>query len=729
MGWKSIAAGLPRGKTLAAYISTAALVCVLMGAIDAAGGFARLEWMTFDARVGLFRQDAEAAPDVAVVLIDEPSLQALNPLLGRFPWPRSVYADLLDFLALGQPRAVVFDLLFSERQWAPGQDPDALNTHDEAFMQASAQYGFVYQTAQLTHEVPDDNAAYHLGEPLPKDFVTRFALPHTKGFGPGDNNHYYLPLHGLYEGAAGVGVVGMEPDADGVYRRIRLFHNYRGKVFPTLSVAPLVNRATDVKLRPHSVSVGDTRVPLLPDGQYLINPYGRIKAYSFSGLIASLQDVRRGNVGHLLINPDEFRNKIVFVGASAVGLEDVKVTALDAKTPGVYIHASVTSNILQKAFLLPAGPAANGAALILLVMVTAAVGFFTSRLAIQVLIPPSLALLFVAWCLWRFQHNEVYHITAPLVGLFLSWTLALGYRQFTEGKDKRKVRKMLSQYVSPSILTAVVDKYEDYVQAEVGTQENVTILFSDVRGFTSISEQLPAKDIVELLNCHFSVMSDIIFAHNGTLDKFIGDAIMAFWGAPIKTDDHALQASTAAVEMVRGLEHVNEVIRERGLPSIQIGVGLNSGEVILGNIGSEKKLDYTVIGDNVNLASRMEGLTAKYGCTVLLSESTYAAVHHAMPCGLVDQVRVKGKKVPIGIYWPLATAVDGDVALRAGFSMAERMSEAFELYAGRQWDRATDAYAALPASRVREIFNERCHKLREQPPPDDWDGATTLDRK
>ena len=125
----------------------------------------------------------------------------------------------------------------------------------------------------------------------------------------------------------------------------------------------------------------------------------------------------------------------------------------------------------------------------------------------------------------------------------------------------------------------------------------------------------------------------------------------------------------------------------------------------------------------------MEGLTAKYGCTVLLSESTYAAVHHAMPCGLVDRVRVKGKKVPIGIYWPLATAVDGDVALRAGFSMAERMSEAFELYAGRQWDRATDAYEALPASRVREIFIERCHKLREQPPPDDWDGATTLDRK
>jgi adenylate cyclase len=244
-----------------------------------------------------------------------------------------------------------------------------------------------------------------------------------------------------------------------------------------------------------------------------------------------------------------------------------------------------------------------------------------------------------------------------------------------------------------------------------------------------MAEQLPAKDVVELLNCHFSVMSDIIFAHNGTLDKFIGDALMAFWGAPIKSENHALQASTAAIEMVRGLERVNDAISGRGLQPINIGVGLNSGEVILGNIGSEKKLDYTIIGDNVNLASRMEGLTAKYGCTVLLSQSTYAAIHHAMPCGLVDRVCVKGKKVPIEIYWPLAIAADGDRALRAGFSTAEHMNEAFGLYTGRQWDRAEAAYAALPASRIREIFIARCRQFRDQPPPDDWDGATTLDSK
>lgn len=729
MGLKSVAAGAPRGKKLAAYIATAALVCVLVGAIDAAGGFARLEWMSFDARASLFRQDAEAAPDVVVVLIDEPSLQALNPLMGRFPWPRSVYADLLDFLALGRPRAVVFDLLFSERQWTPGQSPDTLSAHDKAFMQATAQYGFVYHAAQLTQEDADVNASYRLGERLPEDFVAKFALPRTKGFEPGNNNHFYLPLQGLYQGAAGVGVVGMEPDPDGVYRRIRLFHTYKGRVFPSLAIAPLINRNTRVERGPHSISIGDTRIPLLPDGQYLINPYGQIKAYSFSGLIASLQDVRHGEVGHLLINPAEFRDKIVFIGASAVGLEDVKATALDAKTPGVYIHASVTSDVLQKSFLLPMGPVANGATLILLVIVTAAVGFFSSRLALQMLVPPLLAVLFVAFCLWRFQHNQVYHMTTPLIGLFLSWTLTFGYRQFTEGKDKRKVRKMLSQYVSPSILTAVVDKYEDYVQAEVGTQEYVTTLFSDVRGFTSMAEQLPAQDVVELLNCHFSVMADIIFAHNGTLDKFIGDAIMAFWGAPIKTVDHALQASTAAVEMVRGLGRVNDVITGRGLPPIKIGVGLNSGEVILGNIGSEKKLDYTIIGDNVNLASRMEGLTAKYGCTVLLSESTYTAVHNLMPCGLVDRVRVKGKKVPIEIYLPLASASDRDSVLRAGFSTAEHMREAFELYAGRQWDRAATVYAALPASRVREIFIARCRQFRNQPPPDDWDGATTLDSK
>jgi len=224
-------------------------------------------------------------------------------------------------------------------------------------------------------------------------------------------------------------------------------------------------------------------------------------------------------------------------------------------------------------------------------------------------------------------------------------------------------------------------------------------------------------------------MTEIIFAHHGTLDKFIGDAMMAFWGAPLRTETHAGQAVTTALEMTGHLGRINQTLRDKGYPDIGIGIGINTGEVVLGNIGSERKLDYTAIGDNVNLASRLEGLTAKYGCPILISEYTYAELRNHIPCAIVDLVRVKGKQHPIAVYRPLCTPGDTPENLSNAHHLSNQYQQAFDLYKARRWPDAMAAYAALPQDAVSAMFMARIRNHMKSPLPEDWDGVYTMDSK
>ena len=234
-------------------------------------------------------------------------------------------------------------------------------------------------------------------------------------------------------------------------------------------------------------------------------------------------------------------------------------------------------------------------------------------------------------------------------------------------------------YVSLAVLGTVVDHYHDHLDAEVGSEEDLSILFSDIRGFTSISEAVSANRVVEMLNHYFSAMTAVIFGQRSTIDKFIGDAIMAFWGAPIREAQHADLALTAAIEMCRRLEEVNRWLAENGYPPTQIGIGINSGKVILGNIGSVQKLDYTVIGDNVNLSSRLERLTKQYGVAIIISEQTYEKLHSPPPCYLLDRVRVKGKQAPIRIYTPIF-----DQSFDEAQPLAQLSHDTFDAYRQQQ---------------------------------------------
>jgi adenylate cyclase len=711
----------------------------------------RIEWISYDWRVQHVSPARPAPKDIAIVLVDDASLQYMDARVGRWPWPRSVFADLIDFIELGGPRAIVFDMLFVERQQgADGAD------HDERLMEATRAAGNVYHAMQLMADSADELNAAAIDPPLPAELRERFDLaPHT---GPHPNpgacvpdtinrlhpcsrlpqgegvnneanyNNYLIPIDGLHQAAAGLGVVTVDPDADNVLRRARLTASYHGALFPALSLAPLLHGAdvSAVHLRNSQLFRAGRPIPLTADGSYLVNMYRAFETYSASGLLDSVSALNAGEVDKMMVDPQTFAGKYVFIGASAVGLHDLKTTALGELTPGVNVHASVLGNALAGDFLAPPDELVTALAIIVLAA-AASLGILLMRtLWLQLALPLMLGLAYSGVTLWLFSHNKVWELVMPLAALALCAVTSYGLVLFTEGREKTKIRRMFSQYVSPAALSVMVDQFEDYSGAGAGSKETVSVLFADIRGFTSLSENSAPEEIVQMLNHYFAAMTEAIHAHHGTIDKFIGDAIMAVWGAPIKSATHADDAVRAALQMREKLIEINAWLAARGATTIDIGIGINSGEVVMGSIGSALKADYTVIGDNVNLASRLEGLTKLYDCPLLISESTLDAMTRPMPCRIVDLVRVKGKQHPIRIYAPIAA---GEMPDAQAQRISDRTAAAFAAYLARDWEGAVAELREWPDDPLCQALIQRCRDYQLHDPGADWDGVHTMNSK
>lgn len=699
----------PNKKRIPALLISLAVIFITL-LLNFFGAFTTLENISYDWRMKQFRSDAQAPAEVAVVLIDDASLNAMSELVGRWPWPRSVHADLIDFLALGAPKAIVFDIMFSEQESNAGDKDAALS--DQRLIDSTAEAGNVIHTMQVYRDQEDEVNKSLLMHPLPSEALAH-AVKTENTYGVSNPpNIFYIPLDGLTEVSAGLGVVTSFPDDDGVYRHSRLIHQYQGSQFPSVGASPLFLTSDTPSLPAYG-----------PKGMR-VNFYGNVTNYSMDGVLLSAQKVMKGELEDLLVDPYEFENRVVFVGSSAVGLVDRKATPLSSITPGVMIHASAYGNLISGDLLKTVSEGITVILIIAASFLTSFLVLYPKHLPTKIIAPIAIAALYMGICYFAFSINLVMAMVSPLAAVVIASLACSSYLQFTEGRDKRRVRNMLAQYVSPAVLGSVVDQYEDYIQAEVGSEEELSILFSDIRGFTSLSEAVPANKVVEMLNHYFSEMNEAIFDKRGTIDKFIGDAIMAFWGAPIHEPNHADLALQAAIDMHYRLKDVNGWLREKQYPEIQIGIGINTGNVILGNIGSVQKLDYTVIGDNVNLASRLEGLTKPYGANIVISEYTRARLETPVPCHTLDLVRVKGKSVPIRIYGVVLDQTDEQAAM-----IAQLGEEAFSAYLAHQWDKAIECYSQLPNEILKKSFIERCQAYKKQPPPDEWDGVFTMTTK
>ena len=736
------------------------LVTISISSLTHFGAFQRLEGLSYDWRMSEIRGETQISDEVVVILIDDTSLDAMDNYAGRWPWPRFVYADVLEFLSYAEPKGVMFDIMITEKNLFDAEKGETINPDDQDLVFASRDYPFAYHATRFLKEnvatdILDQNSldknslvaksATHvtLNKALPESFSSRFALQERvsiegeppiqiRGLKSPENNTYYLPFPELAESTNGIGVVEVQSDNDGIYRHGRLFHNYAGNLYPALSTTSIFDnkQIKNITRKENTVYFDDLAIPVDKNEKVLVNYYGKYTTFSFSALISSLQSILNGDLENLLIDPAELKNKYIFIGGSAAGLDDLKRTPVSSNLPGVFIHASIASNVLTNDFIKPANEYFTYLAIFLLAVITSLSVLFIKNPILQTIFPTAIGVTFAYFCFQQFQQNIVFEAIAPLSSLTAAWALSIMAMVLMEGREKRKFKRMMGQYLSPAVLTTLVDNSEDFAKAEIGSTENITILFSDIRSFTNISEKLSAEKVVEMLNYYFSSMTDSIFAHEGTIDKFIGDAIMAFWGAPVMSTDHPNQATLSALDMIERLKEVNVWITEKGLDPIAIGIGIHTGDAILGNIGSESKLDYTIIGDNVNLASRIEGLTKQYGVQILITEDTYQRLTIEIPCLIVDVVRVKGKKLPIKVLQPLVlpSAVDEET-LEAAKHRVFMSDKGFQHYLNQEWNQAIAVLNTLPDELVHRNIIERCTQYKSNPPESDWDGVFTMTTK
>jgi adenylate cyclase len=713
-------------------------------------------------------------PNIVIVGIDEKTLQQI----GSFPLPRKAYAKLVNELNAGGARVIAFDATFPVPEsnsavealnklridvasTAPPavltqiNELEAASDQDALFASAMKKGGNVV----LGHIFLDQQRSNSANAKVAEEYLNIIwdhAFPQVVPVGfkkdvKADIGAAWIKNGGtvaqgveaniakLAEAAASYGFININPDSDDTLRHGLLMLGYKDQsYYPSLDgeVVRLYEKIPDQQVVAYvspngldHIELGSHIVKRVRDGSALINYTGPYRTYSQY----SMWDVMSGALA-----PDTFRDKIVLVGATAVGIGDIRTTPFQsAGTPymGVEVHANIIDNLLHsqepgRGFLQRGGREEMiDIGFILLFGVV--FGFLFSR------ITPLYSTILVITTLFAFGWF-VYFLFASR-GQWLSFvipaaTLAANYagitsvRMVREESEKRKIRKTFSQYLSPGVIELMQKDPEKYIRPG-GEMKELTILFSDIRGFTTISEKLTPDELVQLLNEYFGQMTEIIFDTNGTLDKYIGDAIMAFWGSPYPQEDHAFRSCSCALQMSRGLAKLNEKLQSAGRSPIGIGIGLNTGPVNVGNMGSERRLSWTVMGDNVNLASRLEGITKEYHVQLIISEATYRHVSSQFVCRELDKIRVKGKTLPVTIY----ELMDVEEKREDHQTLLEAFDRAMQEYRKQNWNRAAELFAEVlsgfPDDGPTQVFLERAVEFSENAPEGEWDGVYVMKTK
>ena len=473
---------------------------------------------------------------------------------------------------------------------------------------------------------------------------------------------------------------------------------------------------------------GTHRIPLDSQGNFLLTFYGgqgNFPRYSAFNVIQSY--VALQEEAEPVYRPEIFKDQIVFVGYTAPGLFELKPTPVSSVYPGMAIHATLVANLLQQDFRQRIQPAALLALAAGVTLVTSITVLLVSNLWLLGLYTMAYAAGLGLLVVLSFWQNL--WVDGILLGtsLGLAFALSTAFSYATEGRQRRQIKSMFAHYMSDVLIQDLL-KHPDKLRLG-GEKRQLTVFFSDLAGFTTLSEKLPPEVVVKVLNRYLTAMTDIILASGGFIDKYEGDAIMAFWGAPVPQEDHAVRACLAALDNQHRLAELRQEFMAMGLPPVYARIGINTGEMIIGNMGSSQRFDFTVMGDSVNLASRLEGASKSYGTSILLSEETYRQAAAHVEARELDLLRVKGKDVPVRIYELLARK--GELE-ETTCQVRELFAEALHAYRQQRWTEAIDrfrqALARAPDDAPSQIFLQRCQVFVETP-PSSWDGVYQLTSK
>jgi adenylate cyclase len=626
---------------LLALISTA--VFLLLQFYDPAWIRERIESRTYDLRlyVKALLKKPQPPEDIMIVTVDEKSIAEI----GRWPWSRDVMGRLVEKISSGGPRVIGIDIMFPERE---RQETDSvLAKAIERAGNVVLATGFIVSTEGQKPEKP---LVEYLWDHAFMKVISTKDIDWKQWVVEADS--VLAPLEEFAVGAT-LGSVYTQPDRDGTLRWDILYVYYDEDYYASLPLQVArrylgIAQEDMTLLGGRGVKLDNRLIETDLSGRALINYLGR--EYTFRYVPAT--DLLSGKV-----DPSILKDKAVFLGTSAVATYDQKVTPLSANMPGVEKNATVVQNILADNFLRWSPGLIEMAAILLSALMLSAI--LQRMKAVQgALLSLGLISFYVllSFYLLIYERNYI-NLIYPVSNMMSIFILQNTTKYFLEERKARRIRQMFSSYVSPQIVELLINNPEKAGLS--GDRKEVTVMFSDIAGFTSMSENLPPEEVVALLNEYFKVMTDVIFHWNGTFDKIVGDEIMAFWGAPIEQPDHAELAVRCSLDMFGKLRKLQDKWRAEGKPVLDCGIGLNTGEVIVGNIGAEdKKMDYTIIGDHVNAGARVEALTRKFEAKILITEFTAEKVRPLVEANkfghikLVyrDSVTVKGKEKKLGIY-------------------------------------------------------------------------------
>jgi adenylate cyclase len=659
-------------RKLLAGLGLGALAAVIVLALAASTDLLdRLELTTYDWRMRLAADPAAVNKDIVLVEINDSSIREMSGVFGHWPWPRLAVSFVIDYLQRAPAKVVAVDILLPEEdkvaryEFDEEKDVWTGRQTDRALADSVKKSGNVIMLADAVYEgltgaEKDSHASRWSGSGFPSDRATRRPL-------------ILGPYQSLADASAGLGHNFLTFDADGPARRMAPFVENNGKVLPSLGVAVALRAGgfvpAEVSADGAFLRLRDRRMPLVkgsaasgdqwsmlinyrapalvtsPSGEF-VRPY---PSYEFRHLFASEQQLLMGQKP--MVDPAVFRDKIVFIGVTAAGLNDVFRTPLSSdengSMPGIQLHASIADSILANRFIRPA---TNRSRLGTIFIAALSIGLLAAFLPFTTAAAASLAILggWTWFTVSAFKSGLWLNMIQPFAVGGLALFFGTAYQYFVEGTEKRKVAKLFGRYVSRDVYSQLMANPE---QAELGgKRREMTVLFSDIRGFTTVTERGNPEELVSQLNEYFSRMVEIVFRNKGTVDKFVGDMVMALFSAPLDDERHADHAVVAAMEMVKELGDLNRAWLAKGMTQLDLGIGVNSGDMIAGNIGSASIMSYTVIGDNVNLGARLESLNKDYKTRIIISEATRTRLTGDYATRPLGQVVVKGKSKAVQIF-------------------------------------------------------------------------------
>jgi adenylate cyclase len=699
---------------LAISLGAAALSCALWlpGILDG------LEGWSYNLRARALSRPAMASDEIVLIFIDQASLDWADDQMSlSWPWAREVYAPIIDFCKAGGAKSFAMDLVFTE--------PSRNGVEDDAILAASVKAaGNVVSAISLF-------SAAGGGATMPEGYAS--LMPAFKGEEAwlktsGESVERYSLDFNIpeYDSAcAAMGNVLFDSDPDHIFRRIQPVISYGGVPVPSLGLAAYLqgNGIREISYGNGSLEAGGKKIPLDGKGGAVLRfrgPSGSHKTFNASEILQSAIQYRDGDEPKY--EPSIFKDKYVFFGCTAVGLFDLRPSPMEKNYPGVEIHATFLDNLLSGGFIREIPRPLGALAVLALCLFSSLAMVHAKRTALQalnfggfILLPIALAFGLYALGLW-------FPMMPALIALILCLSASALFNYSTEGRQKAFIKSAFKQYLSPIVIEQLIANPEKLNLG--GERRLLSIYFSDVQGFTSLSEALSPEELTSVLNEYLSAMTDIIQDEGGTVDKYEGDAIIAFWNAPLDFPDHGLRAVRASLRCQEKLAQMRPDLKARTGKELFMRIGLNTGPAVVGNMGSKTRFDYTMLGDAVNLAARLEGVNKQFGTYTMISQNTLAELKGEFAVRELSRIAVVGKKIPVTVYEPMRHE-----EYQARKETLERFAQGLALYYEGKFPEALSVFEPLadkdpPAAK----YLAQCERIMASP-PEKWDGVWTMTEK